>query len=418
MSDIKYHDNSPPINPANPITPKMEKKAKSPYYDIILLLLPLFAGGFVFWAMINLNIENGFVDILKAFMVGTVAGLVSYAVNRFGIDWGANLASAGSMTAGIFSVVSIVSVGALLWFFSFSGIILPDVRILRLEEHGQHLVQYVDTKNALATQAKRIVPPLRAASSEFNAKAQCEIKSGCVSLRGGGAGTISSLLEEKATRAGGIADQFDEGVKLQATTRAQINKLIEKYQTVLSDDGKSTKLRRRELIKIDAEIGQAVATLDEAIPVTLISAYASELNGGVTISGRPGATGRMNDLLRKHGVALQSIIGSLEAQQVTRSVFPAKAGLGDTLTYIGNFAGIAGIIAVAECVFPIALWLYTLLFLIQQREEEEKRAARSRPTYPHGSGANGNGTQERSRKRPRGPKETPRHLNGGGDHVE
>ena len=136
------------------------------------------------------------------------------------------------------------------------------------------------------------------------------------------------------------------------------------YQTTLNDTDIPLAKRRQTLIKIDTEFGQAIGTLNEAIPVSLIDAYAEELNTPVNIANRPEATGAINALLKKHGQALKSVISTIENKSIERPVIPAKAGLSDTLDYIGNFAALAGVIWIAECIFPLALFIYTLAFLI------------------------------------------------------
>lgn len=368
-----------PVNPSDSAGPKVEKKTKPPYFIFALATLPMFACGLVMWAMINLHLEVDASVYFKAIMIGIVAGLVSYCINRFAIDWGAELTASGMPAAGIFSVFSMLAVAACIWFFSFGGITLPDVRILRMEDHGRDLARYVELQNTRASQAMRIVPVIKSASSDFSSHRKCEFEVGCISLNGGGAGTITRIIGEKAVRADNIASQLIEGTELLSATLVMVNDLQGQYQAILSDNEKSISKRRQMLVKIDAEIGQSIVRLNEAIPVSLIAAYAQELKTPVSIPDRPRATRAVNTLLNKHGVALTSVISTIENSVIERPIFPAKAGLSDTLDYIGNFAALAGVIWVAEGIFPLALFLYTLWFLIRQQ------SLGNNPTGPHTS---------------------------------
>ncbi|MCP4183026.1 MAG: hypothetical protein GY761_06880, partial [Hyphomicrobiales bacterium] len=291
-----------PIDPAQMPPGTVTKKQMPPYYRMTLAILPLFAGGLALWAMLNLQTGNEFADIFKALMVGIVVALVSYSINRFAIDWGTDLAASGIVSAGIFSIVSMLAVGICLWAFTYAGIVLPDVRYLRLDDHGQTLVQFIDARNTQATRSKRIVPVIRAAKDDLYYHAECEPRVSCLSGRGnGGRGPITRMLEEKSARAADIAKQVEEGAQRHATTIAGINKLVGEYQTVLDQGDKPIGKRRQELARIDARIAQAVTTLNEAMPVSLLAAYGAELMAGVIVPGRPQATQSINRLLTKHG---------------------------------------------------------------------------------------------------------------------
>lgn len=400
------------------IGPKKKRGIIPPYFELFLWLLPLFAGVFAIWAMVNLYLEVTTGVIAKAILVGVVVAIVSYAINRFAVDWGTELAAGGYMLAGAFSLLSMMVVGACLWFFSFGGIVLPDVRTLRFEDHGIALSQNLQLRQEQASKAMQIVPVIAATRDDLAYHSDCETGSGCVSGRGGGAGTLSRVLDERARRAGSIAEQLDAGQQEFASIINRANILLGKYQSVLNDDGLSLKDRRQELIRIDGAFVSVVSGLEQAVPVALIGAYAQELLDGVVISGRPEATQAVNTLLRKHGQGLQSVLGGIERETVERTQFPGKAGLSDTLQYVGNFAPLAGVIWVAEGIFPLALWVYTWLFLIRQRERAE-RAASPETSLVSKTVESANDVGERSmprKRRRRGGKSTTinasKHLNG------
>ncbi len=409
-----------PIDPAQNPPGKVAKKQIPPYYRMILVILPVFAGGLAIWAMLNLQSGSGFSDIAKAVMVGVVVGLVSYCINRFAVDWGTELAASGIVSAGIFSVLSMLAVGACLWAFTYAGIVLGDVRYLQLDNYGRALVLYIEAQNKQASKSKRIVPVIRAAKDDLFHHGECEARTSCLSGRGnGGRGPITRVLEEKAARGGDIAKQVEEGAQLHAATIARINKLVGDYQTVLDRGDQSIAKRRQELVRIDAHIGQAITALHEAMPVTLLSAYGGELKSGVNIPGRAKTTQAVNRLLAKHGTAITTVLATLDIVDTKRPQFPAKAGITTTFAYIGNFIAVAGVIWVAEGIFPLALWLYTFWFLIRLQDQaaqysqstQSAVATAARATL-NGAGRGNCGQTSGNRKR-RQAKNTRKNLNGG-----
>ena len=416
-----------PYDPSSDIGPKKKRGIAAPYFELFLALLPIFAGTFAGWAMINLHLDVTAAVIAKAALVGVVVAIVSYAINRFAVDWGTELAAGGYGMAGAFSVLSMMVVAGCLWFFSFGGIVLPDVRTLRFEDHGIALSQNLQLRQEQAAKAMQVVPVIAAARDDLAYHAACEVSVGCLSNRGGGAGPLSRVLAERSLRAGAIAEQLDAGQREFASIIARANELLGEYQSVLNDDTRSQKLRRQELIRIDGAFVGLLSGLEQAVPVGLIAAYGQELLAGVTIANRPEATQAVNALLRKHGQALQSVLGGIERGTVARTQFPGKAGLSDTLDYVGNFAPLAGVIWVAEGIFPLALWIYTWLFLIRQRERAENgigaagsatsmhsqhKSADGGFPVPENANADTNPNKRRRRRNKGNPSKVSSHLNG------
>lgn len=369
-----------PVDPDYDVGPKRKRKKAQPYHQLGLKFLPIAAMILATWAMLNLQPEVTGAALFKAALVGLVVGSVSYCINRFAIDWGTELFAAGYITAGVFSILSMMLVAGCLWLFSFGGIVLPDVRLLRFEDHGLALSKSLSARQEEASKALRIVPVIQAAKDDLAFHAACERREGCISGRGGGAGTLSRSLDERAARAGAISEQLAAGTQTLSQTVMQANEILANYQKILNDDSQSLRVRRQRLIELDGAFGQAIAGLNEAVPTSLLAAYAQELNSGIAIPNRAEATLKVNALLRKHGQAIQSVLGSIETEAIIQPSFPGKAGLSDTLDYIGNFAPLAGVIWVAEGIFPLALWIYTLLFLIRQRDRQSPVAAAPSPS--------------------------------------
>ena len=346
-------------------TPQILPPKKIPAFDRWAVPLgAVISGGLVALALPELIDVTGASGIAKAVLIAGGATLATYSVNRFAIDKGTELASRGFITASITSVLSMAFVGTAFFASTFAGLTLPDVEKLRLQEYGNTYVQYIGERNLQASKAGRTLPAMRTINRDLPEKAACEIANSCISGRGdGGHGRVAKILEGLAGRASAISEQLEAGEITRQSTLKQINKLVGEYQSVLGQNEKSIWERRGELQKIDAKINQIIATLDEAIPLALLRAYASELNEGVSIPDRPVAARRLNALLKKHGNSLSSVLETLQTGNQIRPSFPTRAGVGDTFSYMTHFAPIAMLTAGIELVWPICLWIYTLLFL-------------------------------------------------------
>ena len=373
------------------------------------------SGGLVALALPNLIDVSGTSGIAKAVLIAGGATLATYSVNRFAIDKGTELASRGFITASVASVLSMTFVGTAFFASTFAGLTLPDVEKLRLQEHGNAYVQYIGERNLQASKAGRTLPVMRTINRDLPEKAACEIANSCISGRGdGGHGRVAKILEGLAGRASAIFEQLEAGEVTRKSTLKQLNKLVGEYQSVLGQSDKSIWERRGALQKIDAKVNQIIATLDEAIPLALLRAYASELNDGVAIPDRPVAARRLNALLKKHGNSLSSVLATLETGNQIRPSFPTRTGVGDTFSYMTHFAPIALLTAGIELVWPICLWIYTLLFLRWGNFVAGSQATQS-------TGKN----RRRSKHAPRRSRKTPPHnrgrntyLNGGDHHAD
>jgi len=323
------------------------------------------SGGLVGMALPNLVDVSGAWGITKAVLITGGAMLASYWVNRFAINKGTELAAKGYVTAGVASVASMMFVGAGLFAASYSGLTLPDVEKLRLAQHGSAYTQFIGKRNRFAAEAGRTLPVLRAIEGDLILKVACETSVSCISGRGnGGRGTIALILEDKAGRAAKVLEQLEAGETARQKALSRLNELVGDYQTVLGQSDKDIWERRLALQKIDAEINQIVSDLDEAIPVPFLRAYAEELETGAEIHDRPVATRRFNALLNKHGQSLKSVLETLDTGDQTRPEFPARTGTSDAFDYLGHFAPIAILTAGIELVWPLCLWIYTLLYLL------------------------------------------------------
>lgn len=245
---------------------------------------------------------------------------------------------------------------------------------LQLQHHGQALVRHVGEENAKFTQATRTLPVIQSISDDLNNKVACELSASCISGRGnGGRGPVTRAMEALAGRADTITAQIVAGESKRQRLIARLNDQLASYQTVLGNSELALEVRRRQLVGIDADINQTLSEIGEAVPTSLLAAYARELETGVTIEGRPEATSRLNSILGDHGRALASVIASIEDGESERPLFPAQAGVSSTFEQIAYFLPIAAITAVVELVLPLALWVYTFVQIIWDKEQRSPR---------------------------------------------
>lgn len=109
MSPTHSTENSTEKNKTVPV--RIEKKPRTPFKNYIIPGFAFITGGMVFAAASQLIEPVGFTGFMKVALLSTGAGLVSYVVNRYAIEEGAELAATGFLSAGIVSVGSILVVG-------------------------------------------------------------------------------------------------------------------------------------------------------------------------------------------------------------------------------------------------------------------------------------------------------------------
>jgi hypothetical protein len=347
---------------------------KSPAPDAQKMFILLFA--IVSGLMLGISIWNLSSDTtgpstnLKVGLITCSAGMVAYLVNRFSIERGAPLAALGFSLAGFFSIAAILIVGAGMYLATFSGLVIKDIASLSVQGHGSALVEYVGERNRASLESRRAGPAIRLVAADLSGQARCEISSACISGRGGGVGPVATLLEGLAGRAETIALQFEQGEADRQQALKTINDLTAEYQELLARTDLDIWERRNRLQIVHGKIEQQADTLGEAVPVTLLVAYADELNSGTVVPGNADASRKLNQILRDHSAALEKLMGGLGGDTVSIPVFPAKPGVADTLSYMGQFASIALIVFVAELVLPLTLWVLTYLKLYWKLERQ------------------------------------------------
>lgn len=353
-------DPPPEVPPRPPVRLATRKR-----FDMADIALPAFAlatGAMVGLSAPQLIDPSGVSGWIKVGLLTGSSALVSYIVNRFAVEKGAELTARGYLSAGIISVGSILLVGGGLFASTFAGLTVERVNDLRLQQHGQALVAYVDAANIQASKAVQVKPAIDAAVADIQLHLACEEKESCLSGRAnGGRGTVTRTLEPIAKRTTEISAQLHKGDTARSDRLKAINALVGDYQTTYNHADLVRLERRRALSRIDARIKQDVSALQDAMPVALLKSYAAELDRGVAITDRPEASRNVSVLLQRHGRTVSGTLEGIGASALEVPPFPDEVGVSSTFAYIGYFLPIAALTAVIELVMPLTLWAYMLL---------------------------------------------------------
>jgi len=370
---------------ADPQSPRLPDRPKWSYEFSLLIIFAILTAGLAILAALNLLTDQGPMLWLKATLIGVAAGLVSFSVNRFAVERGAPQAARGFLLAFFVSVTSVLIVGMGLFASTYAGFTINPVRELEMSEFGGELTTYVSKINESVLQSERVLPVVDATIADIKAKRDCELNAGCLNANGiPGAGPTTRALDGLVERAEAIQNQLASAKSERQQSLATINRLLGNYHSVLGESSRSLKARREQLIQITADLQQSASALKEALPVSLLQAYAQELNTGVTVPNRPVATDNVNRMLRKHGSGLERALADLSAGDVQPPRFPPLAGVSSTFAYLGHFFPIAVLTAAVELVLPLALWIYTLMDrrweIFQREQRDPRRSSTSRNT--------------------------------------
>lgn len=359
------------------LPPKQKRSIES----TVLIGFTALLFGMTLLANLNLFGDDGVTGVFKAVIIAASATLVSYAVNRFALEKGAELTATGFISAGFVSVASILIVGLGLYGSTYGGLVRGSVDALRLQDHGRALSQFVARRSRAAAEAGRMESIVAANNAELQRYLACERRESCLSGRGnGGRGSVTRKLEELSGRSRAIAARLKAGERARKSSLDDLNKLLAAYHETVSGSNKWFGSSRAALLKIDGQIRQAVSALDEAVPLALLKAYAGELRKGVVIAGRDVAATRINRILGKQADGLDSVLETISTGHASPPPFPPQAGVDTAFTYMGHFLPIAILVACVELVFPIALWVYTLQAIIWRKHQSalELQAAASK----------------------------------------
>ncbi|SDE90326.1 hypothetical protein SAMN05421538_11438 [Paracoccus isoporae] len=353
----------------------LQRLPRKPLPSLASLAIPLLAclsALLLGLALPSLVGADGWLDWIKCVLAALSAGITAYAVNRLAVDKGALHAAIGNPGAGVVSASSILMVGFGMFAGTYGGFALDGSERLRLEAFGRDQAVFAEQISKSAGQGARVGAALRSVASDLAGRAECEARSSCLSGRGtGGEGPVFRVLEGEAARAAGIARQWEEGAAEAGRVGTRLREVSARYRAVNADEGLSVQKRRTQAQALGSEITRVASSLNTALPVSLVAAYAADLQAPIMIPGQSAISNQVNDLRGRHGTALEVVIASLDETDVEAPTFPARSGVSDTLVHVGHFLPLALIIFVIELVFPITLWLYTFFGLRAQLVQNE-----------------------------------------------
>jgi len=340
---------------------RVQKKKPKGYLNKALVIAPLLSSIMLTFGLINLIGAESLIDWAKIIVIGLASFVVSYTVYRLAIEKGAPLTARGIASAGVISVLSITIIALGMWLATIFGLIGNGVEERRLQAYAAEKVIYLQEQSAIATAAVQLVPVVSSNAADLSEKAACEIASSCVSGRGtGGYGDVARLLDVLSSRADSIADEALAGLAARDALLEELTTLMRDMEVTLADESTSIWERRAALRQIDAQIGQVLARLEGAVPVSLFDAYSDELRAGINLPGDAATTATINGYLTGYANSLDVVLDNLDAQDVTNPTFPERSGAWETLSYLGQYAPIALLTFAVEFVFPLALWAFTL----------------------------------------------------------
>ncbi|MEM8625377.1 MAG: hypothetical protein AAGG47_17895 [Pseudomonadota bacterium] len=347
------HDEREPLS-------RLPKNPPVHYTHWLVPLLALASGLLVGFAATGLIDADSLLDYLKGIVLAVMAAAVSYGTTRLAIEKGTRQAAIGTPWAAASSLGAMLLVGTALGTASYAGFTKPETDAVMLEAFGRDLGIHVAERVEGAQDTRRIAPALTSALQIFEEAKRCERESNCIS--GGnvpGEGPVFDAVAGEARQAQAVVAEAGEGVVAFDAALEQLRGLQAWYGEIVADGGLSSAQKRRQAQKIAGDISAQVAVLEEAAPVALAAAYASSLRLPADIQGRPEASVRLNALRFSQAARLEAVKGSIERGVSKRPVFPAKAGVADTLGQIGRFLPIGLIIGTVELAFPLLLWLTT-----------------------------------------------------------
>jgi hypothetical protein len=330
---------------------------RQPYLTVLLKVVPLFEIGLAGFGLYLMGFaEGGFVGWAKLIVFCLAAYAVAYAIYRMAIEKGVPLVAAKSKLAGPLSGLSVFLVGAAFFAVTAPGLTISPVEEMRLSAHLEGLGSYVDGRLRVADQAAELVPSMKAMADDLSARTAQEGASGF--------GPIAEALNSLHGRAAGLATQMSASITLRQGLIEQIQAQRLAMEQTLADESVSIWVRRAELRSQQARLMSLLSELDQAVPVSIVVSYASELQGGVLIPNRPDANAAINRTLNGYADTLTSALAGHDGAITEPPAFPSKTGAMDTFQYAGKFAPVFMFAWLVDMAFPLSLWAYVLMTVV------------------------------------------------------
>jgi hypothetical protein len=332
-------------------------KEPQPYLTTFLILIPLLE---ILLAGVGLYYlgfaEGGVLGWVKLILFCATAYLVAYAIYRMGIEKGVPLVAAKSKLAGPLSGLSVFLVGAAFFSVTAPGLTITAVEEMRLTAHLEEVGSYVDGRLSVADQAAELVPIMQTMADDLSARTEQESASGF--------GPIAEALNALRGRVSGLAAQMTASIGLRQEVIGQIQAQRLAMEQILADESVSIWTRRADLRSQQARLMSLLSELDQAVPVSIVASYASELQGGVLIPNRPDANAAINRTLNGYADTLKTALADYGQTTSGPPTFPSKTGAMDTFQYAGKFAPVFMFAWLVDMAFPLSLWAYVLMTVI------------------------------------------------------
>ena len=332
-------------------------KEREPYLTFFLKFVPLLE---ILLAGVGLYLmgfaEGGFVGWAKLIVFCAAAYAVAYAIYRMAIEKGVPLVAAKSKLAGPLSGLSVFLVGAAFFAVTAPGLTISPVEEMRLSAHLEVLGTYVDERVRVADQVAELVSSMQAMADDLGARTAQEVASGF--------GPIAETLNSLHGRAAGLATQMSASITLRQELIGRIQAQRLAMEQTLADEGVSIWARRADLRSQQARLMSLLSQLDQAVPVSIVASYASELQGGVLIPNRPDANAAINRTLSGYSDTLSAALAGRDGSTSESPAFPSKTGAMDTFQYAGKYAPVFMFAWLVDMAFPLTLWAYVLMTVI------------------------------------------------------
>lgn len=307
--------------------------------------------------------------------IGIAGGIATYAINGVAITRGAYQAASGVAGAMAASVGAVLVTGLTISMVSFTGLTINSIDQMVMQQFGRENSLYVDTYVAAVRQSDEIVVAVDAASNQVSASAECERSSSCISRRGsGGEGQTFHVLNGIVTQVDTVLQSLTEGEAARDEALIALEETDAEIQIALNTETGSRKVRRAQVYALLSDQRAALADLERALPISVVTSLADTLKTGVTISNDRDLTQRINANLAPIGVGIMQAIDNLEITDLQRPDLPPETGVMTTLGWVGFFLPLFSMLILIDTLFPLLLWFFAYSALRPLVEPEEGEA--------------------------------------------
>ena len=371
MTDQKYPYPESGDSAATPLKRAIKSPKKTSANLTKMRLLNTCSGAFFCIGAYGLIDPQSILQWLEVAVVGFAGGYAAYSINHICTTKGAYQAATGVAGATPACLVTMGAMGLTISIASLTGMTINAIDQMRLQNFGNENTIYVEERIASARHADEVVVAVESAFEQIQAASKCERASSCVSRNGnGGKGLAYFTLKGAETQIGTVLQKLKDGSKVRDEALLQIEESEEDVLAALNAVNPSRKARRAKVQKHVSVQNKALAALDRAQPLSLVSGLAEELQRGVDLPSKPVLSQRINERLSKASKGIVKALEQVGLTEAKRPKMPPETGVLETLGWIGHFLPLAAMLVLIDTVFPILLWFFTFSALRQTVEPE------------------------------------------------